>query len=64
MAGVVSFGNGCALPNYPGVYVEVRAFVNWIEAHESGAAAFRGIEVNIVAFMATAVALGRTVMSL
>ncbi|XP_061483883.1 enteropeptidase isoform X3 [Rhineura floridana] len=31
LAGVISFGRQCALPNRPGVYVEVSKFVDWIK---------------------------------
>ncbi|KAK2158570.1 hypothetical protein LSH36_167g04029 [Paralvinella palmiformis] len=33
LVGIVSFGNDCALPNFPGVYTRISKYITWINVN-------------------------------
>ena len=43
LTGVVSYGTGCALPGYAGVYMEVSYYADWIEENGASNAALASL---------------------
>jgi hypothetical protein len=49
VAGITSFGNGCALPDFPGVYTRVSTYVSWIRSFVGDPFAWTTVTTNCVA---------------
>jgi secreted trypsin-like serine protease len=53
LAGITSYGIGCALPNHAGVYTRVSTYIDWIKTivGNDGMVLFTQNEANIIGSM-------------
>lgn len=48
LTGVVSFGNDCALPGYPGVFADIVYYYDWIKSVTGGS---NRIEIDVISLI-------------